>query len=168
MVSRLVIQGERTRQLVKRLESLPRWPEARRTKKEGMEKQRRSHGFWSREGSVYNWRSLSSRLLLPEQILAELLRHHRLQPAPLTGSLPLQPLTANSGGSQRYPGGRAILPTAGHVPEKHGGTPQAQDKVSLPSLKKKGAFPTERSAPTRNPPPKRKGWRPLVCLLTVR
>ena len=86
---------------------------------------RRSHSFWSRGGSVYNGRSLSSRLLLPEQILAELLRHHRLQPAPLTGPLPSQPLTANPGGPQKSRGGRAILPTAGHVPKQRDATTQA-------------------------------------------
>lgn len=106
------------------------------------------------------------RLLLPEQILAELLRHHRLQTAPLTGPLPLQPLTANSGGRQKSHGGRTTLPTAGHVSRSDGGALQAQDTGSPAGLWKKGAFPSDCSTPTRTRP---LGERlaPLACLQTV-
>lgn len=118
----------------------------------GLQGRRRSHSFSGRGGRLRNWRSQSSRLLLPEQILAELLRHQRLQPAPLTLPLPWQPLTAISRGPPRYHRGRATLPTAGHVPRKHCDAPQVPYSLAL-RLKKKWAAPTERSAPT--------GTRPL-------
>lgn len=72
------------------------------------------------EEALWNRSGPSSRRLLPEQVLAELLRHHRLQPAPLTRPLPLQPLTANSREPQEHLGG-AVLFAAGHVPLRNHG-----------------------------------------------
>lgn len=96
--------------------------------------------------------SQSSRLLLPEQILAELLRYHRLQPAPLTGPLPLQPLTANCRGPQKYRGRRAALPTAGHVPRRRGATPQARYSTSTSGCGRRGRFrPNARLRPESAP-----------------
>lgn len=53
--------------------------------------------------------------LLPEHVPAELLRHHRLQPAPLRGPLPGQPLPAKPGGPPKARRGRAACSTVGHV-----------------------------------------------------
>lgn len=94
----------------------------------------------------------SSRLLLPEQILAELLRHQRLQPAPLARPLPRQPRRARCRGPHRCRRGRAALPAAGHVPRRLA-APAGSVRSLPPHLRRKGAAPTELSAPT--------GIRPL-------
>lgn len=132
--------GRANGSVARRLVHVPQKPEARRTRRGGMERQRRSHSFWGGDGCLNNWGSQGSRLLLPEQILAELLRYHRLQSAPLTGPLLLQPLTANSRGPRKYHGRRAPLPTAGHVPQRYGGAPQAQYWLSIPGCGRKGRF----------------------------
>lgn len=119
--------------------------------KVGMESEK-SHSFGGGGGRAQSSSGRSSRLLLPEQILAELLRQQRLQPAPLTRPLPLQPLSARRRGPHRYRRGRSRLPTAGHVPHRLA-APAGSERSLPPHLRRKGAAPTERSART--------GIRPL-------
>lgn len=52
----------------------------------------------------------------------------------------MQPLTANSRGPQKYHGHRATVPTAGHVPQRHGGTPHAQYRISNSGCGRRGRF----------------------------
>lgn len=71
--------------------------------------------------------------LLPEHVAAELLRHHRLQPAPLPGPLPGQPLPAKPRGPREARWGQAACSTVGHVRLKSPG--------ARPRGTRTGAFP---------------------------
>lgn len=81
--------------------------------------------------------------LLPEHVPAELLRHHRLQPAPLPGPLPGQPLPAKPRGPQKTRRGRAARSTVGHVSRRA--------RVPGRAGPGRGAFPS---------PATRRGFRP--------
>lgn len=88
--------------------------------------------------------------LLPEHVAAELLRHRRLQPAPLPGPLPGHPLPAKLRGPQKARRGPAAGSTVSHVsrrarePGRAGpgwGRSRAQQRAAESSPSPEGKFP---------------------------
>lgn len=81
-----------------------------------------------RTGERRGGRELRGSRLLPEHVAAELLRHQRLQLAPLPGTLPGHPLPAESGGPREHRGGRAARCTVGHLRPRNPASQAQRDR----------------------------------------